>query len=518
VAVGVAVVAGNALAHTGAAPLIMEGGTLRVNVTGTDFASLDPAINYDTDGAQVLYATCAKLVNHPDRSGPAGALLQAEIASSMPAVSGDGRTYTFQIRPGFRFSNGAPVTSADVAYTIRRDLDPRMRSPAVPFLRDLAGYAASGNTLTLKLRQPAPDLLARLAMPFFCVVPADTPIVRSGIDTIPSAGPYYVAARQRAISLTLKLNPYYSGPRPHHLDEIDFSFFQNGPYSIHEIERGAADYDTHGVPPELRRELALKYGVNGGRFLAHPMAETNSIVLNTSRPLFRNPTVRRAVAYAIDRDALTRALGFLPGRVTTQILPPAIPGYRKTRLYPFKADVRTARKLMGHRKATAVLYIGDGPEDAAVAPVIVRDLARIGIEVFDQRFTSAEWGVRVHRRAEPFDMVLSDWASDYLDPYDFINIQLSGHNIPATGNQNLAHFDDPTFNRRMDAAAALSGASRYAAYARLDADLMRNAVPLVPYANAYRLEFFSARVGCVVIAPAVGALDYAATCLKRKTG
>jgi hypothetical protein len=50
------------------------------------------------------------------------------------------------------------------------------------------------------------------------------------------------------------------------------------------------------------------------------------------------------------------------------------------------------------------------------------------------------------------------------------------------------------------------------------ADLMRNAVPLIPYANEYRLEFFSARLGRVVIAPAVGGLDYAATCLKRQTG
>lgn len=516
IVLAVAVVAGGDSVSNGANPAVREGGTLHVNVTGTDFYSLDPAVNFDTDGAQVLYATCAKLVNHPDRGGPAGAQLQPEIASSMPTVSPDGRTYTFRISSGFRFSNGAPVRAQDVAYTIRRDLDPRMHSSATLFLRDLVGYSASGDTLTLKLRAPAPDLPSRLAMPFFCVVPAGTPIVRSGIDTIPSAGPYYVAARQRGVSLTLKRNPYYAGQRPHHLDEIDFSFFQDGYQSIRQIERGTADYDQHGVPPYDRRELALRYGVNGARFLAHPMAETNSIVLNTSRPLFRSAAVRKAVAYAIDRDALTHALGFLPGRVTSQILPPAIPGYRKSRIYPLKADVRTARKLMGHRKERAVLYISDNPLDSFVADVLTRDLARIGIDVVRQEFRAAEYGFRTHRRSEPFDMALSGWAADYLDPYDFINVQLSGRNITASDNQNISHFDDPAFNRRMEAAAALSGASRYAAYAKLDTDLMRNAVPLVPYANEYRLEFFSARVGCVVIAPAVGALDYAAACLKRQ--
>ena len=122
---------------------------------------------------------------------------------------------------------------------------------------------------------------------------------------------------------------------------------------------------------------------------------------------------------------------------------------------------------------------------------------------------------RIHRRGEPFDLTLFGWVADYLDPYDFVNVLLSGRNIPAANNQNLSHFDDPTFNRRMDAAARLSGTKRYAAYAKLDTDLMREAAPIIPYANEYRLEFVSKRTGCVVIAPgAASGLDLAAVCLK----
>jgi peptide/nickel transport system substrate-binding protein len=509
-----AVVVASALARTGVERPIKEGGTLRVNVTGTDLPSLDPAINYDTDGAQILYATCAKLFNYPDRPGPGGSVIEPEIASGMPAVSRDGRTYTFRVSRGFRFSNGAPVRARDLAYTIRRDRDPRLHSPAVPFLRDVVSYRASGDTLTISLRRPAPDLLARLAMPFFCVVPAGTPIVRGGVDTIPSAGPYYVASRTPAVSVKLKRNPYYSGPRPHYLDEIDFAVFQNPYRSVREIETGAADYDIHGVPSELRRDLALKYGVNGSRFFAHPRAETDSIVLNTSRPLFRAASVRRAVAFALDREALVHALGFLPGKVTDQILPPAIPGYHDVKIYPPKADVQSAKKLMGDHSGTASLLISDDPAEASVAAVVVRDLARIDIDVNVEVFPLADYNRRIHRRAEPFDMALSGWAADYLDPYDFINVQLSGRNIPASNNQNLSHFDDPTFNRRMEAAAVLSGSRRTAAYARLDTDLMRRAAPIIPWANEYRLEFVSKRTGCIVLAPAAGGLDFAAACLK----
>jgi peptide/nickel transport system substrate-binding protein len=498
-----------------AEPVIPEGGTLHVNLTGTDFASLDPAINYDAEGAQLLYATCAKLVNYPDRPAPLGRVVMPEVASGLPAVSRDGRTYTFRVSSGFRFSNGAAVHAADFAYTIRRDLDPRMHSPAVPFLRDVVAYRASGDTLTLRLSRPAPDLLARLAMPFFCVVPAGTPIVAKGLDTIPSAGPYYVASRTPGVAVTLNRNPYYSGPRPHHVDEIDFSVFRDAGISVREIATGDADYDIHRMSGELPRELARTYGVNGTRFFAHPMVETDSIVLNTSRPLFRDASVRQAVAYAIDREALLHAIGFLSGKVTDQILPPAMPGYRAAKIYPRKADVRTARKLMRNRRGNAIFYVSDSPFDSAVAIVLIRQLARINIDVIVRPFRSAEYNRRIHRRAEPFDMALSGWAADYLDPSDFINVQLSGRNITQSNNQNLSHFDDPTFNRRMDAAAKLSGSRRYAAYARLDADLMREAAPIIPYANEFRLEFVSKRTGCVVLAPgAASGLDFAAACLK----
>jgi peptide/nickel transport system substrate-binding protein len=515
-ALAAGVVGGSAFAGGWTVPVIPEGGTLRVNVTGTDLGSLDPAINYDTDGGQLLYATCAKLVNYPDLPAPRGSVVEPEVASGMPTVSRDGRTYTFRVSSEFRFSNGAPVRAADFEYTIRRVLDPRMHSPAVPFLRDLIVYRASGDTLTLRLSRPAPDLLARLAMGFFCVVPEGTPIVGRGLDTIPSAGPYYVAARTPGLSVTLKRNPHYSGQRPHHVDEIAISVFRDGYGSVREIETGDADYDFHGVPGGLRRELALRYGVNGTRFFAHPMVETDSIVLNTSRPLFRKASVRRAVAYAIDREALLHAIGFLPGKVTDQILPPAIPGYRNVKIYPFKADVQTAKKLMGNRRATAVLYLTDNPRDVSVATVLIRDLARININVTIRPFRTADYDRRIHRRGEPFDLALSGWVADYLDPYNFINVQLSGHNIPASNNQNLSHFDDPTFNRRLEAAARLSGSRRYAAYAKLDADLMRQAAPIIPYANEYKLEFVSKRTGCIVLAPgAASGLDFAAACLKK---
>ena len=89
---------------------------------------MDPALAAGPE--DLLYATCAQLINYPDKAGPAGSQLTAEVAQSLPTRSADGRTYTFKIRPGFRFSppSDQPVTAQTFKDTIERTLNPRMDS------------------------------------------------------------------------------------------------------------------------------------------------------------------------------------------------------------------------------------------------------------------------------------------------------------------------------------------------------------------------------------------------------
>jgi ABC-type transport system substrate-binding protein len=84
---------------------IKEGGTFRIGIAALD--SIDPALA-GLFAYQVLNATCAGLLNVPDRPLPAGLRLVPEVAAGYPSVSHDGRTYTFTIRSGFRFSTGTP--------------------------------------------------------------------------------------------------------------------------------------------------------------------------------------------------------------------------------------------------------------------------------------------------------------------------------------------------------------------------------------------------------------------------
>ena len=110
-----------------------QGGTAHLRVAQNVVDSMDPALAYITYSWQLLYATCAKLLNYPDKPGPAGSRVVPEVAQSLPARSADGKTYTFTIRKGFRFSppSNEPVTAQTFKYAIERSLSPRMKGPAL---------------------------------------------------------------------------------------------------------------------------------------------------------------------------------------------------------------------------------------------------------------------------------------------------------------------------------------------------------------------------------------------------
>ncbi len=117
------------------------------------------ALAYGGLSWQLLYVTCAKLLNYPDKAGPAGARLIPEVAQALPPRSPDGKTYTFTIRPGFRFSppSNQPVTAQTFKDTIERSLDPRMHSAPAPTISPTSSAPAPtwpGKPLTSPASSP----------------------------------------------------------------------------------------------------------------------------------------------------------------------------------------------------------------------------------------------------------------------------------------------------------------------------------------------------------------------------
>jgi YVTN family beta-propeller protein len=511
------------------------GGTARID-SRFDIDYMDPALAYAPQSAQLLYATCAKLLNYPDKPGAAGSRLVPEVAESLPARSPDGNAYTFTVRKGFRFSppSSQPVTAQTFKDTIERTLNPRTRNPVAAEFEDIvgaraymagksahiAGVVARGNTLTVRLTAPAPDLPARLAQSFFCAVPSGTPIDPQGVRVIPSAGPYRVASYTPRHGVVLTRNPNYRGSRPHRLQRIEMAVGIPGKRAIAQVEAGTADYALFGaIGSADAPRLAARYGAGSpaarsGRqqYFVNAQPALDFLALNTHRPLFADARLRRAVNYAVDRAALAR-LGTggspLPDSPTDHYLPPGVPGHRDTRVYPATPDLPKAKRLAkGRSGAVAVLYTCQVAPCEQQAQIIKTNLAAIGIRVEVKALPSAKLFGKVAKPGEPFDMTYVSWLADYPDPGGFLNVLLTSGTVIPT-------FDDPAYRARLAAAARLTGTKRYLTYARLDADLARHAAPWIAFGNAASHELFSARMGCQV--HGVYGMDLAALCIRKRT-
>ena len=369
--------------------------------------------------------------------------------------------------------------------------------------------------LQVRLTRSIGDFTARLTMPFFCPILPNTPVDGKGIDNPPGSGPYYVAERIVNQRLVLKRNTYYRGSRPANVDQIMWTFGEPAESCLTGVEEDRID-SCIPLLPAAYRGVAEKYGINrpGGRFSVSPGLATEFVAFNHDRRAFRGPgqiPLKKAINHAIDRPAMARAWGYLAGKRTDQMLPPAIA--RRTSIYPLEgADPATARKWLARARfkpTTLVLYASSsGPARVAMAQVLVFNLKQIGIDVEVKYFDTVTQLSKTATPGEPFDMIQFGWGGDYADAAAFF-VPLLGPG----GSHNAVRLDDPGFLRRIEAASRLTGEARRKAWADLDVDLMRDNPPWAPTVHAQRRTFVSRSVGCVLDHPVYG-LDIAAVCKK----
>ena len=497
--IGVALLSAASMASAASDSSSARGGTLRIDQR-SDFDYADPALAYFSGTWQVEHVTCERLLGLPDKEGEAGTRPVPQVASAMPAVSPDGKTYTFNLKRTSRFSNGLPVTAPTFVYAWNRAANPKMQSPAQSFMdvivgaqavfdgkaATMSGVKALGNwKLQLKLTKPQPDMLSRLTMPFFCPLPVGTPVIPEGLDApVPGNGPYYIKEWTKSRTAVLARNPHYKGGRVANPDQIVYTTGNTPEASRLRLERDEADLGP--IPPASVAELVQKYGLNKGRFYIRKNLTIWHLAFNHEQPLFRgNTKLKQAMNHALDRPALVRQHGFLGGGRTDQILPVGMPGYKDWNIYSLKGanPARANQLARGNlRSGKAVMYTFNTTWGPTVAQIVQFNAKQIGLDVEIKQFDRVVEHEKMAVRGEPFDIGLEGWGADYPDPANFINVLLMGDdNIRADHNQNVSYFNDPSFNKRMKAAALASGDQRYKLFGELDRDLMKGPSPMAPY-------------------------------------
>jgi peptide/nickel transport system substrate-binding protein len=512
-----------------------KGGTFVAEFT-TDVDYTDPALDYLSTGWEMMYVTACKLYNFPDKEAPAGSQLQPEVAAGLPIISNGGKTYTMKLKNTYKFSDGTKVTAQSFVDAFNRNANPKLQSPSTPFMDVIAGVqavvdgkaasisgvkATNATTLVINLTKPAPDLVSRLTMPFFQAIPKSlaTNADPNGVLTYAGCGPYYFSARTPNKSITLKKNPYYTGGRPANVDTIQVNVGNSLDVIQQNVESGTSDYAAGGVPPTAYATLAAKYGVNKGRLFVKPQLGVQYLAMNHDRPLFKNnPQLAKAVNWTIDRRALLNQGGFLAGKRNDQILPPGVPGGKDISVYPLQVTpgtIKVAQKLAaGHTgDGKAVLWTSNRGAAPAQAAIYQYNLKQIGLDVSVQQFARAVQIEKEGTRGAEFDFTTEGWIADYADPYDFINVLLSGDSLHDANNNNVAYYNSPKFNKLMTQASNMSGSARYNAYAAIDAGITKEDPAWAARSNFNDRLFVSARTKGFTFQP-VFSFDYATVSVK----
>lgn len=500
------------------------GGTLRVNLSTTDLQYTDPALEYESTGWQVEYATALKLLNWKETK----AALVPEAAAAFPRVAAGGRKYTFTIRKGLRLSNGEAITAANFKLAFARATSPKMQSPAAAFLGDLKSVVAKGKyTLIINLKAPRPDFASIVSMPFFMAISKRTPIDPNGVKTPASGGPYFISARDIGRSVVLSRNRFYKGTRPHNANTVTISVNTNLDTSLLQVRSNQRDYDMFGVPPTAHVDLHNKYPK---QYHVSPGVVTDYLTMNTTygskgegiknHSCFNGNSgvgvrTRRAVNYLVNRPAALAQRGAFAGTPTDQVLPPTMPGFKNWKIYPTgKPNVAKAISLKPKKCGSVVFYGSTSPVSVAILQLIKGDLTKIGINATLKTFPFAVRIAKEGHRGEPFDLDLQAWGADYPDPVDFIDILLDGRNIQAENNNNNSYFNHVGFNNRMRAAGRISNLSkRYTAWALIDRDVMTQQAPIAPLFFRTVREFTSKRIGCWSYQPIYGSMNLNAVCI-----
>jgi peptide/nickel transport system substrate-binding protein len=525
-AAGAAMLATSGIASTGSAhkqngpssSVAKKGGILKVSLA-QGIENIDPQRSYYVPESQYEWLTQRPLLNFAHAEGARGYRLLNEGAKSY-TVSRDGRTYTFHIRTGMRFSNGQAVTAANYKHTLLRILNPNVGSPIASFLTDPSsvnivgalayntngkpepsGIRTSGKyTLIVKLLKPNslfPTLMAMIEEGATPLSFPMKPITNPG--SVASAGAYYIAGYTPDRSITIRRNKFYKPagavPYPSNLNGMDYQLGTQQDQALLLTRKGQLDWPADGLPSSAWGPLFAQYGTHG-RARVFATSVVDYAVMNTTKGVFANTNVRKGIEYGLNRKSLVKVRGPRAGSAQCSMLTPAIPGYKKCALYPLnKQDIAKAKSLVkGHTGHINYWYQASSVANTLIQHLAASQLNAIGFNNIDTKAFQSGLFTALGKKGNDYDFAIVGWAEDFPDPYDYINKLLSGDTIQDVQNNNLSYFNNPTANKLMNNAAKLRGLKRFTTYGNLDLQIQKTWAPTVPLDNRNDREFFSARV------------------------
>lgn len=392
----------------GTAALAQDGGTLRYG-TVTEVTNLDPHV-YGGSAWKALIGMIYSPIITYDTSGQ----LVPAIAASWEQP--DAMTTIFTLRDDVLFHDGSKLTADDVVFSLERIRDEATGATLRSYLE--AAEITKQDDKTIVVKTPTADaaLLSVLGLPEAAIVSQSW--VGSGVNIKAEAngtGPFMLAEYETAVRAKLKANPdYYIEGQPK-LDTVEFRMITSDDARVSALRSGAVDMIDF-VPWKdidvLDRMPNLTVDSASGAFM--------NVWFNATRAPFDNPTLRRALAYAIDREAISRAAFFGHGEpITGAPTPPDSPWYNDDLKHAVSYDIDKARSLLeeaGHPDGLdleLVVYQGLGIY-TTTAQIVQANLAEIGVNV---SIRLVEWSDVVARKnGADYDAMIYGVSMKLNDP------------------------------------------------------------------------------------------------------
>ncbi|MES2906731.1 MAG: peptide ABC transporter substrate-binding protein [Pseudomonadota bacterium] len=383
-------------------------------------------------------------------------------------MSPDGKVYTFKIRTGAKWSNGEPLTAEDFVYSFRRMLDPKTAAQYASILypvknaeevnagkmkpEELAVRALDAQTFEVTLRGPIPYFTEMLTHT------AAFPVNRANLEkfgddwvkpeNIVSNGPYVVSEFVPKDRVVLVKNKNYYDAGKLKIDTVKYIPIEDRATALKRFEAREIDsYDQfhHEQMEYIRTNLK-------GEFFTGPYLGTYYYAVNATKAPFNNPTLRRALALAIDREYLAEKIFTGSMIAGYSIVPPGIKGYTAAE-YDFKDRLQLdredeARKIMeelGYNKdkrLTLEIRYNTAEEHKACA-VAVADMWK-NIYV-DTKYINTDGKSHYEhlRNGGDYDVGRVGWIGDFKDPQTFLATAQTGD------SNNHSRYSNPKFDELM---------------------------------------------------------------------
>lgn len=502
-----------------------RGGTLTIGLY-QEPDNLNPFLAVQTASRIVRELVLEGLVD----AGP-GNSYRPQLATVVPTVqnggiSKNGLRITYRLRPGLKWSDGHPLTSADVRFTWRAVMSPQNKA------NSQAGYdqirsVTTPNPLTAvvtfkKLYAPA---LSLFSIPD-AVLPAHAlagkPFNGAAFNRKPEGtGPFVLSEWRSGDSIVLDRNPNFREPNRPYLDRIVFKIIPSREVGIGQIRKGDIDilWDL------TETQIPLFKQMSGVKLQSTPSSNVEYLGLNLSKrgtadpaqphPVLADRRVRLAIASAINRVPIVQQL--LYGKTTVATSPIglgwaaprglALPGYNP-------AQARSLLEAAGWRVGQGGIREKDGQRltleistpagsqlREQVEQILQQQLKAVGIELVVRNVPAAtvfgNWQENGKLKRGEFDIVMDTWGADF-DPDAFLSTLFASDQIPTAANNgagwNFFRLQDTRLDRAITAGrSTLNLAVRKSYYRQAVVRILSNVV-YIPLYNRAELDAFRDRV------------------------